>query len=122
MVKEICESYISALETGNQSSILSLFSEKAVVESPIYGTMDAISFYRELGEDTSQSRLKIQGIFEEKESKRAALYFTYHWTMSSGNEVTFDVVDILEIDEEGKIKKLIIIYDAEVARKLQSSN
>ena len=121
LMKVICQEYISALESGNIDAILSLFSTEAVIESPIYGTMDATRFYKTLGDDTSQSQLEIQGIFEEVESRRAALYFTYHWTMSSGKEVSFDVVDILEIDDKEKIEKLIIIYDAEVARRLQSS-
>jgi hypothetical protein len=120
-IKEICEAYVSALESGKRDSILSLFSAEALVESPIYGTMDAVSFYTKLGDDTSQSRLEIRGIFEELDSNRAALYFTYHWRMSSGKEVCFDVVDILSINETHQIEKLTIIYDAEVARRLQSA-
>ncbi|MCV6628737.1 MAG: hypothetical protein OIF50_02645 [Flavobacteriaceae bacterium] len=44
------------------------------------------------------------------------LYFNYKWVLQSGKTVAFDVVDIIELDTNYKIKKLTIIYDTKEVR------
>lgn len=89
-----------------------------MVESPIYGTKKATQFYRELDSDTSNSKLHLKGVFDEKHSNNLALYLTYKWTFKNNKIVEFDVVDIIELDSENKISKLKIIYDTVIARKI----
>ncbi|MEH6535887.1 MAG: nuclear transport factor 2 family protein, partial [Psychroserpens sp.] len=57
-------------------------------------------------------------IFEQDDSNDLALYFTYKWTLKNNQKVEFDVVDIIEFDSKNKIKKLKIIYDTVISRKL----
>ena len=57
-------------------------------------------------------------MFEEQESLRLALFFEYTWTLKNGKIVTFDVVDILTVDEYHKINSLQIIYDTVNTRTL----
>ena len=64
---------------------------------------------------------EVKGIFEQNESNDLALYFSYKWTLKNKQKVEFDVVDIIEFDAENKIKKLKIIYDTVLARKLVAS-
>ena len=116
--KQIAKQYILYLEKGEVSKILSLFSEKGMVNSPLYGTKNAVDFYVELANDTASSELHIKGIFEDENSNQLALYFQYIWTLANHKKVTFDVVDILQFDEQNKIKNLNIIYDTVVARTL----
>jgi len=116
--KEIAIKYLEYLEKGAIESVLDLFNADAVVDSPIYGIKKASQFYSELDNDTSASKLKLNGIFEQNESNNLALYFTYKWTLKNDQQVEFDVVDIINFDTENKIQKLKIIYDTVVARKL----
>ncbi|MDV7137978.1 nuclear transport factor 2 family protein [Maribacter sp. TH_r10] len=114
----VANKYLEHLENGDIKKVIDLFHENGIVDSPIYGIKKADFFYRELNNDTSNSKLHLQGIFEQNNSNNIALYFTYEWTLKSNKIVEFDVVDIIELDPDNKIKKLKIIYDTVVARKL----
>ncbi len=115
---EIANRYLRYLESGNIEKVIDLFDENGIVESPIYGIKKAGEFYRELNNDTSNSELHLKGIFEQNDSNDLALYFTYKWTLKNNQKVEFDVVDIIEFDSKNKIKKLKIIYDTVLSRKL----
>ena len=119
--KEIANTYLEYLERGNIERLIALFDENGIVDSPIYGIKKADEFYRELNDDTSNSELHLKGIFEQNVSNDLALYFTYKWTLKNNQKVQFDVVDIIEFDTKNKIKKLKIIYDTVLARKLVAS-
>ena len=116
--REIAKTYIEFLSKGDAASIIRLFADSGTVYSPIYGLKSAAKFYQNLFKDTNQSELAIKGIFEEADKNQLALYFEYKWTLKSGKLVIFDVVDILEFDEDFKIQKLTIIYDTVRSRKL----
>ena len=119
--KEIANTYLEYLERGKVEQLIALFDENGIVDSPIYGIKKADEFYRELNDDTSNSELHLKGIFEQNVSNDLALYFTYKWTLKNNQKVQFDVVDIIEFDTKNKIKKLKIIYDTVLARKLVAS-
>jgi len=114
--KEIAQLYIEFLENGDINQIIKLFSNKGKVTSPIYGTKLASDFYKELDEDTLNSKLQFKGLFEEKDTQRIALYFKYNWTLKNNSYVEFEVVDIFEFDENNKIEHLKIIYDTVKSR------
>lgn len=115
---EIARKYLEYLESGNIEKVIALFNENGIVESPIYGIKKANEFYRELINDTSESKLHLKGIFEQNNSNDFALYFSYEWTLKNNHKVDFDVVDIIELDSQHKIKRLKIIYDTVISRKL----
>ncbi len=116
--KEIAKEYINHLENGNIKQLSALFNQGGMVESPLYGIKKADEFYLELNNDTTNSELSLLGIFEDSDLNNLALYFTYKWTLKNNQIVEFDVVDIIEFDNQNKISKLKIIYDTVVARKL----
>jgi hypothetical protein len=116
--KEIAIKYLAYLNKGDIEKIIQLFNENGVVDSPIYGLMKADEFYHKLHNDTSNSELRLKGIFEDNDSNKLALYFGYTWTLKNKAEVEFDVVDIIEFDSFNMIDKLKIIYDTVVARSL----
>lgn len=116
--KEISIHYLKLLEKGAIDQLLALFSDASLVDSPIYGIMSAKQFYYDLANDTTNSKLKLLGVFEEDDSNQVALYFNYKWTLKNNEIVNFDVVDIIEFDAQNKISKLKIIYDTVVARGL----
>ncbi|GGZ68389.1 nuclear transport factor 2 family protein [Algibacter mikhailovii] len=115
---DIAKEYIKHLENGNIDQVIALFDLNGIVDSPLYGIKRADEFYPELNGDTANSELSLLGIFEENNSNKLALYFTYKWTLKNNQIVEFDVVDIIEFDNQNKISKLKIIYDTVIARKL----
>ncbi|HEY5686984.1 MAG TPA: nuclear transport factor 2 family protein [Yeosuana sp.] len=118
MKKEIAKQYIEFLSKDHFEGIIGLFEENGKVYSPIYGERSASDFYDALAEDTCNSELKLNEIFENINSGNIALYFTYRWTLKSGKIVVFDVVDIIKFDDQNKILELKIIYDTVVSRNL----
>ena len=116
--KEIGIKYITLLEAGDVDNIIKLFSEQGKVTSPIYGTSNAKGFYEKLKEDTNKSILKLNGVFEDNDTNRIAIYFNYRWTLKNNSQVEFDVVDILEFNNDLKIEHLHIIYDTSKSREL----
>ncbi|MEM7573042.1 MAG: nuclear transport factor 2 family protein [Bacteroidota bacterium] len=115
--KEVAKTYLERLAAGDIAAIIALFAPDGKVQSPIYGLQSAQNFYRELAADTRESRLELLGIFETSQDNRLALYFNYHWLMANGEEVHFEVVDILQFNAQNQIEELRIIYDTAQARK-----
>ena len=115
---EIGHKYLEHLEKGDIEEVIGLFNEDGIVVSPIYGTKKADIFYGELSNDTSNSKLRLKGIYEQADSNNIALYFSYRWTLKNNEVVEFDCVDIIELDHDNKIAKLTIIYDTIIARDL----
>ena len=115
--QNIANKYLKSLEESDLEGILNLFALDAIVLSPIYGTMAPRTFYTTLFNDTRQSRIQLHDIFSNDNQRSFALYFEYKWILSNDKSVVFDVVDIIEMNEESKIIKLKIIYDTIHSRK-----
>jgi hypothetical protein len=45
-----------------------------------------------------------------------SVWFTFDWQLAGGTQVSFDVVDVLELAGDGRIAALRIIYDTSGAR------
>lgn len=111
--EQLCNHYLAAMNEGNIDKVLALFAEGAVVVSPLYGTMPAETFYRELFADTNRSDTKLLHVFDAtKDSSSVALHFHYAWTLKSGKLVKFECVDVFHLTPaRDKFTKLTIIYD-----------
>ena len=118
-IVEVTELYLRALEEGSYDDIIRLFAEDAVVVSPLYGTVKASDFYRNLFKDTAKSKITLLDIFTSENSEDVgAAYFRYEWTLKDGDTISFEFVDVFEFSEKGKIKKLKIIYDTYKVRQI----
>lgn len=116
--RKIADNYLTFLSEGKQGKLLAQFNADSKIKSPIYGEKSAQEFFSELDADTQNSKLTFKGFFDETDSARFALFFNYTWEMANGNTSNFDVVDIFELDKEGKIKSLQIIYNADESATL----
>jgi hypothetical protein len=47
-----------------------------------------------------------------------AFWFRFDWILASGTHAPFDVVDLCELDDQGLIINLNIVYDTAVVRPL----
>lgn len=110
--EEIIKQYLKYLEIACYETIMSLFTDEAIVQSPLYGLIPAKVFYRDLLNDTSSSKITLKDIFlSTMNENTSCACFEYIWTLKDGKKVTFEVVDIFEFDKTNKIKQLTIIYD-----------
>jgi ketosteroid isomerase-like protein len=115
----VIEQYLLALEKSSYDDVVKLFAENAIVVSPLYGTVKASDFYRDLFKDTAKSKITLLDIFVSKNSEYVgAAQFRYEWMLKDGNTVSFECVDVFEFSKDGKIKKLKIIYDTYEARRV----
>ncbi|MEZ4886374.1 MAG: nuclear transport factor 2 family protein [Chitinophagales bacterium] len=116
-ISETIQSYLHALERGDEYGVLQLFADNAIVISPLYGRMKANDFYEQLFEDTAQSLITLLQIFKGAQPGSASAHFRYRWTLEDEQPVTFEAVDIFEFDNQKKISKLTIIYDTVYVRE-----
>lgn len=110
---ELCSRYLAALNSGDLDAVRALFTADATAVSPLYGVRRAYDFYAELFADTQRSETTLLNIFDTSADRAAvALHFRYVWTLSNGNVVAFECVDVFELtDDRQKFRKITIIYD-----------
>lgn len=109
----VIEQYLVALAEADLGHMANLFSSESIVHSPLYGSLPALAFYRQLFGRTSQSRLRLEGVFQGLTHPDQWIgYFNYEWTLTGGTSGKFDVCDVFRFDPaNGRIAELTIIYD-----------
>lgn len=115
----IVAAYLRALGAGDVDAMLALFADGAIVHSPLYGTLPATEFYPTLFADTSSATLTLLGTMAGTSVEgRALLAFLFHfdWKLPGGTSAPFDVVDVAEVDDDGLISSIRIIYDTVAVR------
>jgi hypothetical protein len=112
------KNYLKGLEKGNYDNIIKLFTDKAVVYSPLYGKMSAKKFYKDLFSVTNKSKITLLNILKSVNNKDiGAGHFRYDWVLKDKTPTSFECVDIFKFDNTHKrIKELTIIYDTSKAR------
>lgn len=118
-IQQLCIDYLKALNEGNLDGVRALFTEEAKVVSPLYGERLAFDFYADLFADTSRSDTTLLNVFDTSEaSKSVALHFRYLWTLADGKPVSFECVDVFELNNKrDRFEKLTIIYDTAPLRQ-----
>ncbi len=110
--EQIIKEYFKGLEAGSYNQVIQLFDEHAVIHSPLYGIVDAQSFYQELFKDTNRSRITLLNVFVSTTAPCAAAHFLYDWVLKDGTPTDFECVDVFEFNPKtNKITSLKIIYD-----------
>ncbi|WP_346353231.1 hypothetical protein [Azotosporobacter soli] len=111
-MNDIIKKYFTGLESADYQSTIQLFAEDAIVKSPLYGTVSAQIFYKDLFKDTTQSKITLLNVFSNKNTPSVgAVHFRYDWTMKDGSQTFFECVDIINLSACRRIKELTIIYD-----------
>ena len=119
-LRTLARCYLAALEAAALDDVLALFAPGAQVDSPLYGALPAADFYPQLFRDTVRSRTRLLSVLGgrdvESGAPTAAIHFHYEWDRGT-DTVGFDVVDVLQLDENGLILRLSILYDAGRTRR-----
>lgn len=106
--EKILTQYLHALEKKSYQDIIALFTDDAIVNSPLYGNVKASHFFKELFNDTAQSTLTVIHTFTSAQA--GAVHFLYTWELKDGSTFSFECVDVFDI-ADAKINQLTIIYD-----------
>lgn len=114
--KQLADAYLQHLATADLSQLLSLFAPDAEVLSPLYGRQPATNFYTNLFNDTQNSVLELKDVTVNSDAHSGCIFFNYSWALVNGEVVSFDVIDYLLLNEEGKISFLQIVYDTVQSR------
>ena len=116
--EQLVDEYLAALAEGSTERVLGLFEPGGRVDSPLYGTLPAAEFYPALFADTGQSQLTLRTTMEGTLGGLpvVSFWFDFDWTLASGEPAPFTVVDVAELDAEGLIATLHILYDTATIR------
>ncbi|WP_214416674.1 nuclear transport factor 2 family protein [Sphaerisporangium fuscum] len=112
--RELADAYLAALSKGDLDRILALFAPGAMVYSPMYGPNSAVDFFPKTLGDSSASYLTLRGVTTGETvtgTRLVNIWFHYDWRLPSGRPAPFDVVDVMELDAEGRIAAMHIVYD-----------
>ncbi|KQY58457.1 hypothetical protein ASD11_01985 [Aeromicrobium sp. Root495] len=111
--EQLVTEYLDALGAADVERVLALFGQDGTVVSPLYGTLPASAFYPLLFADTAESRLTLRTTMVGEKDGRTVLsfWFDFGWTLASGEPAPFTVVDVAELDADGLVERLHIIYD-----------
>lgn len=117
---DLVDTYLRALGSGDADLAVSLFAEDGTVNSPLYGELTARDFYPSLFADTAESVLTLRktliGSPDEAGGTTVAFWFDFAWVLADGTPAPFTVVDVAELDRDGRISRLHIVYDTHPLR------
>lgn len=117
-VTKIVKDFYAKFEKMDLEGVLPLFAPNAMISSPTMGKKTPPVFYKELFSRTTRIRVVIKDILLSPENpNRAAAWTNFGWELKQGDNMTFEGIVIFEINAQGKIESLIVIYDAQLARE-----
>jgi SnoaL-like domain len=117
-MKNIIQQYLDDLRAGDAEKIVRLFSDDAIVHSPLYGDVLAKYFFRRFFKDTIQSEITLLNIFSSLDDTEVyAAYFRFRWILKNGAVTSFECMNIFQFNGQAKIKDMSIIYDTDIARQ-----
>jgi ketosteroid isomerase-like protein len=118
-VRNVLVEYLHHLENSDCDKLIQLFADDGIVNSPLYGEENATTFFPKLLAKTQSSTLSPHQIFHgERDSSKAALHFTYEWTLTDGKVFNFECVDLFKLNEEHRITEMRILYDASEVKEV----
>lgn len=111
--KKAIAEYLDAFCAGSMESLLSWFSEDALVHSPTQasGSMRPADFYPPVLERSHGVKFTIRAFYAGERPDIAAALLDYRKPMPDGSIRVFDCVDIFTFDSAGKISDLRIVFD-----------
>lgn len=113
-IEQFAQTYLTALQTEDLDGITALFAEGGRVHSPLYGARPVREFYAELFANSHSSDVSLLGVMSGATldgSPLVSVWFFFDWTLSDGRSAPFDVIDVFELDDDGKVERLYIVYD-----------
>jgi hypothetical protein len=77
------------------------------------------TIFAALFSDTAEARLTLRGVTHGAKADGTALvsiWFHFDWRLPSGRKAPFEVIDMMELADDGRIASLHIVYDTAQVR------
>ena len=116
---ELVREYLRAIGAADLDGVAALFTEGAVVHSPLYGPMPARPFFARLFADTASAELTLRAVMHGTDTSGATMVsflFHFDWRLPSGVAAPFDVVDVARLSGDGLVEELHLVYDTVAVR------
>ena len=110
MGMSLAEEYLAAVHAEDLDRLMRLFAPDAEVHSPLYGVLRPEELYSRLFAETSRAVPTLRRVFRDGD-EAIAFWFDYAWTLGTGENATANAVNVAELNTEGLIERLYIIYD-----------
>jgi hypothetical protein len=107
---DLVDEYFAALSTADLERMLRLFAPDAEVHSPLYGVISARELYSRLFAETDHADAALRRVFRDGDTG-VAFWFDYTWRLASGATAAVTAVNVAELDGDGLISGLWIVYD-----------
>jgi hypothetical protein len=118
--RKVAREFYREFEKMNLKGVLSFFAPHAMVHSPTLGKKEASVFYAELFSKTIQIKVVIKDLFVNPDNPhRLAAYVNFEmtWKGEAKRSGMYEGVAIFDLNAQGKIQHVEVIYDAERARE-----
>ncbi|MXY35007.1 MAG: nuclear transport factor 2 family protein [Boseongicola sp. SB0664_bin_43] len=109
--------YFEYLTASEYTSIIAMFEDDGIVDSPYLGKLPASEFFSKLGNASSQNILTVHDVLFGENGDSAAAHFEYDWTLEGGDQIVFQGVDYFKFSESGKFASMSIFYDTHPTRQ-----
>ncbi|QIK77891.1 nuclear transport factor 2 family protein [Sphingomonas piscis] len=103
--------YIASLNTADVEGAMSLFTQDAVVVSPLYGENPVRNYLERLLVDSRKAGATCKRSFMSNDGA-IAFHLTCRWTFATGREYVFDRVDLFDGFVDGRAGRLSLLYDS----------
>ena len=123
-IRKVVGDYFAAIRAMNMEAWIDTFADNAISHDPVGGPLlEGHDSLRQFFQGITQA-FETVGLTEDKvfiSGNGAAVMWTGRGVGKNGREVTFEGIDVFEINEEGKIQKLWAYWDpAAMMAQLQS--
>ena len=123
-IRKVVSAYFAATRAMNMEAWVDTFADNAISHDPVGGPpLEGHDSLRQFFQGITQA-FETVGLIEDKvfiSGNGAAVMWTGRGVGKNGREVTFEGIDVFEVNAEGKIQKLWAYWDpAAMMAQLQS--
>lgn len=119
-IEQIVLRYLAGLEQADCVALLNLFSDQALVNSPLFGELFARDFFVKALPTGISAKIQEYEIFQNTSNpSRFSLRFLVCWKLAGVEFPAIRCVDTFEIDDNLHIKELEIVFDTHLLRTTQ---
>lgn len=118
--RKIVTNYLEKLESRDLEGLLALFTPESVVHSPMYGKNSARKFYTDFFADSKETNVTLLGFLDQGQGTDGrplvGYWARFDWILASGAHAPFDVVVVMELNDQDRIDALHIVMDTAFIR------
>ena len=105
----IAKKYFEAFHEGKLDEVFKYVAEDGIVKYSTEAERSAKDFFPETKDMILQIKFETHGIYTSENATNVLIHFSYTMPSEDGTPKTVEAVDIVEFNDENKIKKITVI-------------